>query len=153
MEAKRGLEIATFVRELTLGHAEGLTDNQLLTVPEGFSNNVLWNVGHVLYYLCAHTYGHCGQPLPLPDEYADWFKHGTTPSEWMTAPNCSEVTERAKSIMPEIRADFDAGKLDAYEAFELRPGTALVTLSEALVFHCTHEGMHIGQISTMKKFL
>ena len=153
MDAARGLEMAGFIRELTLGHMEGLTENQLLTVPEGFNNNVLWNVGHVLYYLCAFTYGHSGLALPLPDEYVEWFKHGTTPSEWMTTPNSGEVAERARTIIPEIKADRAAGKFDAFEPFELAAGSSLDTLTEALVFHCAHEGMHVGHIAILKKFL
>ena len=37
-------------RRLTLKMVDGISDDRLLTIPERFSNNLLWQLGHLVVY-------------------------------------------------------------------------------------------------------
>ena len=47
-----------------------LSPSQLTDVPEGASNNILWNVGHVIVDGCDMIYRACGLASPLPENVA-----------------------------------------------------------------------------------
>jgi hypothetical protein len=43
------LDQLEFVRTATLSAVEGLSEGEANAVPEGFSNNILWNLGHIYF--------------------------------------------------------------------------------------------------------
>ncbi len=152
MDATAAIEMLRFVRGLTMKAFDGLDQRQLTTVPAGFNNNILWNAGHILYYTCAMTYGPAGQPIPLPAEYKDLFKANTSPADWKEAPDGAAVLRELGSIVDRIAADNADGKFGAFKGMTLGP-RSLGTIQEALVFHCFHEGLHLGRITSLKKLV
>ena len=145
----------------TLGAARGfflktitdLNDEQLLEIPEGFNNNVLWNVGHILYAHCGMTYRPCGVELPIPDSYTDLFKGGSSPSDWSETPPISEVMELFKAQGKQIQTDYAAGKFENYNKVDLFDGYALENIEEALGFNIFHESIHVSTVGKMVKAL
>jgi hypothetical protein len=139
------------------GYMEGaiakLSEEQIATVPEGMSNNIQWNLGHLAQSLAGVTYPHAGLEAPLPANYTDLFKGGTSPSTWDNPPPVAEVVENFKKIMPQVLADLNAGKFDGFKAFELMPGLNLGSIDQALGFHLMHSGMHMNAIGALKKAL
>ncbi|HIB53772.1 MAG TPA: DinB family protein [Nitrospirales bacterium] len=86
---------------------EGLTDEQMVYIPEGREDNILWNVGHLLCSISRLTYVFSGHPLPIPEGYLALFGKDTSgkrapmyklsltdSSNW---PNKSNSTIRTKS--------------------------------------------------------
>lgn len=151
METDRAMAFVKLFRGIVLNQIDGLTDEQMLAVPEKLGNNILWNVGHIAYYHCFFTYGRSGQELPLPGEYEELFKGGSSPSDWAEAPSVSSVVDVFKGLCDTFEADQAAGKFENYEGFEVFGGHRLETLTEALVFHSAHEGVHVGRIAAIKK--
>ena len=145
----------------TLGAARGfflksigdLSDDQLLEVPEGFNNNVLWNVGHILHSHYGLTYSPCGVDSPLPDSYVQLFKGGSSPSDWSETPNIVEIMDRFKAQGKQIQEDYAAGKLTNYKKVELFEGYALENIDEALGFNIFHESIHVSTVGKMVKAL
>ena len=145
----------------TLGAARGyflqtikdLNEEQLLEVPEGFNNNVLWNVGHIVHTHCGLTYGPCGADSPIPDSFVDLFKGGSSPSDWSETPSIDEVMGLFKSQGEQFQKDYAAGKFENYNKVELFDGYALENIDEALGFNIFHEGVHIGMVVRLVKAL
>lgn len=133
------------------GALEGLSDEQLATVPEGASNNIVWNLGHLAHSLAGMTYMHSGLDYPLPESYAELFKGDSSPSTWAEAPATAEVVEKFKALTPEVTEGLIAGKFDAYEAFDLMPGFTMASIEQVLGFHLMHMGMHMNAIGALKK--
>ena len=96
---------------------EGLSDEQLSTVPEGFSNNIVWNLGHLAHSLAGMTYMHSGLEYPLPEDYPELFKGGSSPSTWAGAPVMSEVVENFNKLTPQATDDLDRLSLEAHLHF------------------------------------
>ena len=57
MDGAAAIEMIAVTRGLTMGAINDLTDEQLVKVPEGFNNNILWNMGHILFYTATFVYG------------------------------------------------------------------------------------------------
>ncbi len=152
MDGTAALEMLRMIRGLSLKAMDGLDQQQLTAIPAGFSNNILWNAGHVLYYTCAFTYGPSGQPIPLPEGYKDLFKANTSPADWKEAPDGATVIRELSTIVDRIVTDHAGGKFSAYKGLTLA-GRTLATIPEALTFHCFHEGLHLGRITSLKKLL
>ena len=123
-----------------------LSDEQLVTVPGGANNNILWNLGHLAHSHAGLTYGPCEVPLPIPDSYEDLFKGGTSPANWEQTPVVSDVKEEFNGLYKKIRQDYKSGVFAAFKPRELMPGATLENIEQALGFVCIHEGVHIGSI-------
>ena len=132
---------------------EGLSDEQLSTVPEGISNNIVWNLGHLAHSLAGMTYMRSGLEYPLPEGYPELFKSGSSPSTWEEAPVVSEVVETSKKLTPQVTDGLMAGKFDSFVAFDLMPGFTMNSVEQVLGFHLMHAGMHMHAIGAIKRAL
>ena len=139
---------AHFLREL-----DELSETDLLAIPEGREDNILWNAGHLLCSLSRLTYVRSGHPLPIPKEYLDLFGKGTSATAWTSAPNIAEVMDRFKAMQGEIERHFKEGHFKAYDSLEILPGQTIDSVEEAVNFHCFHEGLHTGVVITLKDML
>jgi len=141
------------IRGYLLASVEGLDDEQLLRVPQGFTNNILWNVGHTITDNCTMLYPPTGQPLPLPEQYLQWFKPGKSPADWTDTPPIAEVLESGITTRDKLFEDCIAGKMEDYEPLALGDGTVLNNIAYAIA-HCNiHEGIHLGVILALRKFV
>jgi hypothetical protein len=138
-------------RGYMLSKLTDLTDEQWTAVPEGFSNNILWNIGHLLHSHNGMTYARSGIDTGLPEAYEGWFKGGTSPADWSDAPDVAEVRDRFQKQMTQIVDDYGAGKFSGFGSFELMPGYALETIEDVLAFIILHEGLHIEAITYLRK--
>ena len=134
-------------------HTKGLTDEQLLEVPEGLENNILWNLGHLYDSHCGMTYGRCGVDNPCPESYADLFKGGTKPADWAETPSIEEVVGNFDGIMDKIIADYSSGVFANFEANELAPGMKLDSIEDTFGFLLIHESVHHGNIISMRRLI
>jgi hypothetical protein len=152
MSLAKSFQLAQFMRAVSVKTIEGLSHDQLLAVPDKFNNNILWNVGHLLFYDCQFTYGRCGLEVPLPESYGAVFQHQSSPADWGESPDVDAVVDGFANIYAKIEAAATSGD---FERFEPMPFNELEfsTLEEILAFQTAHEGMHLGRIVALKKFL
>lgn len=130
-----------------------LSESQLTEVPDGASNSVLWNIGHIVHSNSSMVYGPCGLDSPIPSNYEELFKGGTSPGTWSTPPSTEEVLGHFKTMNKDIVAKYTAGELGNFATLELMPGMTLDNIEDALGFCCVHEGVHIGAVIALKKRL
>jgi len=128
----------------------GLSEDQLITVPEGASNNILWNIGHIVHSNSSMVYGPCGLELPTPASYVDLFAAGTSPADWTSTPPIDELLEHFKRMNKDIIAKYTGGAFNNFKAYELVPGLTLDNIEDTLGFCCIHEGVHIGVVMALK---
>ena len=153
MDATRQIEMLRFFRGLGASSLDGLDEAQLLAVPDGLSNNIVWNLGHVLFYESVFLYGQSDVSHAVPESYGELFKAGSSPADWDTPPDVAEVVERYKTQIDQTASDLEAGKFEGYKPMNIRDQVTLGTLEESLAFHCFHEGVHIGRIGTLKSLV
>lgn len=130
-----------------------LGDEAWLAVPEGFSNNVLWNVGHVVVTLELLTYGLAGLDLPVPAAMVADFRKGTSPSSWTETPDPEAVRHHLHASPGRLEADLRAGRFTDYREYRTTPGVVLASVDDAVSFDLYHEGIHLGAVLALRKLV
>lgn len=153
MDAGRQFELLRFMRGMIVSQVSELPEEKLLAVPTGLRNNILWNVGHLLFYESVFLYAQSGAAPVIPESYAELFKAGSSPEDWGAAPDAGEVMDRYKTQLDQTVRDFNSGAFDGFKPMQINEAVTLATLEESIAFHCFHEGVHIGRIGTLKSLV
>jgi hypothetical protein len=140
-------------RELILKELEGLTLDQLHKIPEGFKNNVAWNVAHVVATQQVLHYKMSGLDCLCPDDLIDDYKKGTSPTKIFTEEEFEEVKELLMGLPDTLQEDFEAGIFENYDEYPTSTGFVLASIETAIAFNNFHEGIHYGIIRAIKKLI
>ena len=136
------------VRQSTLKEMEGLSEEQADQIPEGFRNNIRWNLAHiyVTQNILLSDYG--GKNIETPSRDLEMFAPGTKPADWEEeAPTLEEIKKQLEDQPAKLKEAL-SGQMDdeAKEAF-----MSLPTVGEILNFTLYHEGAHVGIVKAIKK--
>jgi len=131
--------------------AGSLSEEQLLSIPTGFRNNILWNLGHIIVTQQLLHYKRTGNEMYIPDDLVNQFRNGTAPADWETAPGISELLSLITELPNKLEEDFKAGKFRKYDGFTTSTGVTLTSIEEAISFNNFHEGLHTGIITAIRK--
>ena len=137
-----------FIRQITLYEMKHLLEDQADQMPQGFSNTIRWNLGHIYTFqnMLLSQYG--GKNIELPDGYTELFAPKTKPVDWPSeVPTLAELKQLLEQ-QPAIIQEALAGHLNETA---LKPFKSISTIGELLIFSMYHEGMHIGTIKALKK--
>lgn len=139
-------------RQTYLKVIEGLSKEQLLLIPEGFNNNILWNLGHVVVTQQMLTYGLAGKPLYVSDDLVKLYRKGTSPKTWTSEPDSDLI----KTLLVELPETFlEDYKTDMFQTFQeyksATTGAVLRTIEDGIAFNDFHEGLHLGSILALRK--
>ena len=140
-------------RELVLKELEGLTLEQIHTIPTGFKNNIAWNVAHLVVTQQLLHYKLSGNNCLCPDDLIDAHKKGTSPTKTFTEEEFEEIKELLNGLPNTLEEDFNAGIFQSYTEYPTSTGFVLDSIETAIVFNNYHEGLHYGIIRSIKKFL
>ena len=120
--------------------------------PEGFSNTVRWQLGHLLVSAESFIFGYPQVGSPIPELYASFFESGTAPSRWQrSAPSLPELKkhlEAQEKRLEELPEEFWNEKITS-------PIPGLNIEDREGLFHLIlhHEAMHLGQIQSIKRLI
>lgn len=142
----------SFARNATLRLVKDVSENKSREIPEGFSNNILWNLGHIYSSLESFAFGYIGESMDLPEEFKGLFGMGSKPSEW--SGNIPEITKLIEMLeaQPQRVQERLADKLDQEVKLPFTiPGAELKTVRDLLTFSFYHEAGHTQTIKHLKK--
>ncbi|WP_435416385.1 DinB family protein [Polaribacter aestuariivivens] len=140
-------------RELVTKELEGLTLNQIHEIPNGFKNNIAWNVAHLVVTQQLLHYKLSGLDCLCPDELIETHKKGTIPTKIFTEEEFDEVKELLIGLPDTLQEDYEAGIFETYNEYPTSTGFVLDTIESAIAFNNFHEGIHYGIIRSIKKHL
>lgn len=150
---KHYLEISLHNHKIFESFLENYQTQRLFLIPEGFGNNLMWNIGHALAVQQLLTYGRAGLPPVLPQAFLDAYKPGTQPPKEEDPRLIEELKSQLYRGVQQLEKDIHAGKFDAFEPYTTRIGYEIDTIEKALHFNNYHEGLHIGYLLCLKKFV
>ena len=140
-------------RELVLKELEGLSLEDIHKIPEGFKNNIAWNVAHLVVTQQLLHYKLSGLNCLCPDDLIEAHKKGTSPTKIFTEEEFSEVKDLLLGLPDTLKEDFEAGIFENYNEYPTSTGFVLSAIENAIPFNNFHEGIHYGIIRSIKKFL
>ncbi len=150
---KTQFDILRKVRELTMKTIQGLTLEQLHTIPEGFKNNIAWNVAHLVVTQQLLHYRMSGKDCLVPEELIENYRKGTFPKEKFTQEEFDEVLELFEGLPDTLEEDYNEGIFTEYNPYETSTGFVLDSMNTAIAFNNFHESLHLGVIMSIKKLV
>ncbi|MDO7486948.1 DinB family protein [Peribacillus frigoritolerans] len=144
-----------FVRDNTIGHVAEINDEISLSIPEGFNNNIKWNLGHIYVVQEIFAFHFIGEEMKIPDQFTELFSPGTKPSDW--AEEVPPIHELILLLENQVRRIEQAlrfrMKEDVEQPYTTSTGLTLSTVEEFLSFCLYHEGMHFDAIKSIKRII
>ena len=128
-------------------------EGQLNRVPDGFSNNLVWHLGHILVVQQLLVYGLSGQPLHIPKKFVAAYQRDTRPEGRADQSEISEIRHWLQETVPLLEDDLEAERFESFRAFTNSAGFRVTNLQEAITFNNFHEGLHLGYMLSIRKFL
>lgn len=140
-------------RNVLLKFLENHTLEQLNKVPEGFSNNLIWNIGHIVVVQQMLVYKLSGLPMIVSDEMVAKYMRGTKPESPVSQEEVEEIKTLLFSTLEKAEKDFENDIFKTYTEFTTSTGYTVTSAKEAMEFNNYHEGMHTGIMMQIKKFI
>ncbi|MBM7568860.1 DinB family protein [Paenibacillus sacheonensis] len=143
-----------FIRQLTIRAVEGRPESALNAVPNGFNNNVSWNLGHIYYVQERFAFHFAGEPMLLPDNFERMFASGTKPADWNgEAPSSETLIKLLADQQVRIQRSLQDRLYEEVKApYTTKNGLTLRTVHEFLSYTLYHEGMHYNAIGLLLRF-
>jgi len=146
-------DILTKTRAIVLHYIKGLSLDQLHVIPEGFTNNIAWNIAHIVVTQQLLHYGLFEKDCLVSDELIAAFKKGTKPTRQFTQEEFDEVLDLFKGLPNTLEEDYLAGIFTEYSAYKTSTGFVIDSMEKALIFNNFHESLHLGVIMSLKKLV
>ena len=140
-------------RNIYLKFFDNYTLEQLNTIPAGMSNNLIWNLGHVVVSQQKLVYALSGLPMLIPDSLFEKYQNGSRPDGKTTQAEVDEIKKLLSEMVEKTKADFEAGIFKEFHPYQTKTGFHLGTWKEAMEFNNYHEGIHLGIMMSIKKHI
>ena len=140
-------------RHLYLKLLSNYSLEQLNKIPDGFSNNLIWNLGHIIVAQQGLVYRLSGLPVNVSEEMTNTYKNGSKPTGQTTQAEVDELKGLLISLMKQTRSDYAAGRFQNYTEYTTGTGFHLASTQEAIEFNNYHEALHLGFMMNIRKFI
>lgn len=150
---KEAFKVWQTSRNVYLRFLDNYSTEQLNYIPEGLSNNLIWNIGHIIVVQQALVYKLSGLPMNVSDEIFERYKNGSQPNSNTTLEEIQHIRKLLLESVPKTIDDYNAGAFKSYQEFTTTTGFNLTSIEEAITFNNFHEGTHLGFMLKIKKFL
>ncbi|WP_324067693.1 MAG: DinB family protein [Flavobacterium sp.] len=149
---------ATFrIWQTSRGLYQNFLDNysleQLNTIPAGMSNNLIWNIAHAIVSQQKLVYALSGLPMHISDSLFEKYQNGSRPDGKTTQAEVDEIKKLLSEMVEKTKSDFESGVFKEFNPYQTKTGFHLGTWKEAMEFNNYHEGIHLGIMLQIKKFL
>jgi len=147
------IEVARTNRRLLEKILDTHSLDQLNTVPEGFSNNLIWNIAHVIVTQQLLVYKLSNLPLMVDDQMVDDYCKGTKVERTVNQEELEKIRALLFSTLDQTEKDLKANVFSKFEEYPTSTGFVLKSVKDAISFNNFHEGIHLGYILALKKSL
>ncbi len=144
-------ELNRTCRKLIAPFLEDFTLDQLNAIPEGFSNNLFWNIAHVVVTQQLLIYKLSGLPMLVSDELVDKYKKGSKPEHPATQADVDQIKSLLFDLVDQTQADYGSGVFTQFTEYPTSSGFVLKNVKDAMAYNNFHEGLHLGIIMSLKK--
>lgn len=127
--------------------------SDLLVIPDGFNNNIYWNIAHCVATQQLLHYYLSGNPFRIDTFWIEKYKKGTLANLDVRASEIEDLgfllTETSRILMK----DYDDNFFPDYTPYSTSYGIDLKSIQDAIIFNNMHETLHYGYILAQKRAL
>lgn len=146
-------ELNRTCRKLIAPFLEDFTLDQLNAIPEGFNNNLFWNIAHVVVTQQLLIYKLSGLPMLVSDELVDKYKKGSKPEQAANQAEVHQIKALLFDLVDQTQADYGSGVFTQFTEYPTSSGFVLKNVKDAMAYNNFHEGLHLGIIMSLKKLV
>ncbi len=150
---KNELEITLQNRKNLLAILESTPKEDLLKIPQGFRNNIWWNIAHVVVTQQILVYKFSGISMRVSTELVEKFMKGTVPDGTATDAEIKQISEVLVSTIVGTQKDYETGLFKNFKPYTTSAKVTLNDINDAISFNNFHEGIHLGSIFALRKML
>ena len=140
-------------RQLTLKAIDHLTIEQVNKIPEGFKNNVAWNIAHLVVTQQLLCYKLSGLDCLINEDLIAKFRKGSAPSYEISEEEFKGIKKLFLALPDKLVEDFEKGVFKNYSTYSTSVDITLNDIKDAISFNNYHEGIHLGVILQLKKII
>ena len=146
------LEVLTNTRKFFNKFLENMSLKDLNTIPAGFNNNIIWNIGHIVVTQQLLAYKLSGLPMMVSESFISKYMKDTKPEGYVEQSEVDEIKELLFVTMEKTKEDYNNKAFNKFNTYTVSTtGNTLTNIDEALEFILFHEGMHLGYIMALSK--
>ena len=149
----RTFEITRTSRKVLSQFLENYTLEELNTIPHGYSNNLIWNIGHIIVVQQMLVYNLSGLPMMVSNEMIAKYKKGTRPEHNADQNEIDEMKRLLLATIDHSEVDFTNKIFKTYQEFTTMSGFTIKSAEDAMAFNYYHEGVHTGMMMQIRKFI
>jgi hypothetical protein len=144
-------DIIIVTRKNFLKLVDSLTIEQLNKIPEGYSNNIAWNFGHIIASQQTLCYVRAGLEARMPVELINKYKIGSKPEGFIDAAEIETLKGYLLSLIDVLKKDISDNAFQAYQPIKTSVGLDFNNVDEVVPYFMQHDSMHLGYAMAMKK--
>ena len=150
---KEHLSILAHNRAIYSRFLKNFSLEQLTTVPEGFNNNIIWNVAHALATQQSIMYTLSDLKPVGPQSWIDGYRKGTKPEGDVSQEFVDAIDAALMSTIEQLKKDIEAGIFENYQPYTTSTKMELNSFATAFPFVLFHDGVHIGSVLALAKLV
>lgn len=150
---QKHFEILLKTRQLLLNITENLSMEQMNKIPQGFKNNIAWNIAHLAVTQQLLCYKLSGLNCLVSDEMIVDFQKGTAPNQFISKVAFEAIKEQFLQLPLTLEEDYNKGIFKNYSEYKTSVNITLNSVEDAVMFNTYHEGIHLGIILQLMKFI
>lgn len=152
---KKTLEVMKACRAKWLTTLNDLTNEELNQIPTGFSNNLAWQLGHVVVSQQLLCYKLSGNPFLVDENLIDLYKNGSKPERNFSTEEIEQMKGYLISTVDQLVVDLENGIFENFTPYTVStyPGFALNNINDAIKFIVSHDALHYGCSLMIKKLV
>lgn len=147
------INVLKVTRQLVANIVKDFSIEQLHKIPDGFNNNIAWNVAHLVVTQQLLCYKLAGLDCLVPEDLIENYKKGTKPTKKFTQEEWEEVLELFLGLPDTLLEDYTEGIFENYNDYKTSTGFELKSIEHAIAFNNYHEGIHLGSIFALRKLI
>lgn len=120
---------------------------QLTRIPDGFSNSILWNFGHIVVSQHLLSNG----KLKISRDLISKYKRGSSGKENITKEQFDGFISQSNDLVEDLIEDYQELKKNQFNSFITGLQNELNSIDDAIEFNNTHEGIHLGIMMSIAK--
>ena len=132
---------------------ENYSLEELNKIPNGFSNNIIWNIAHTIVTQQLLVYNLSRLPTMASSEMIEMYRKGTKPERDVTQAEVEKIEELLFPTIEKTKQDYHNKMFKTFTEYTVSIKSVLTNVDEAIGFNSFHEGIHLGYILALKKSL
>ncbi|NJB81477.1 DinB family protein [Wenyingzhuangia aestuarii] len=127
---------------------------QINKIPEGFSNNIGWNVAHLVVTQQLLCYKFSGLKVAVSEEMIERYKKGTAPNGYVIAQEeWALIKDLFVQLPVQLEKDYNNKLFASYSEYTTSVNVTLDSIEKAIDFNNFHEGIHLGVLLALRKLV